>query len=265
MPSQSPPQLFDRAFLQQRRRILAQRRAKGRGFLFRRARSEIIARLAALREDFPLALDLGWHGGRIRSRAIGRMVRSDFSPALAALSPRPCLAADEEYLPFAPARFALITSVLCLHWVNDLPGALIQIRQSLRANGLFLACLFGSGTLAELRGALLQAQSELQGQASPFVAPFADVPALGDLLQRAKFRDPVADRDVLAVDYAGIWPLLRDLAAMGEGNILQARAKRPLSRALVDRAGELMRGGGCVSGGRLRVHYELVYLTGRAP
>ena len=39
---------------------------------------------------------------------------------------------DEEALPFAPGAFDLVLSNLSLHWVNDLPGALAQIRRALR-------------------------------------------------------------------------------------------------------------------------------------
>lgn len=37
--------------------------------------------------------------------------------------------ADEEFLPFPAGSFDLILSNLALHWVNDLPGALGQIKQ----------------------------------------------------------------------------------------------------------------------------------------
>lgn len=44
-----------------------------------------------------------------------------------------------------------IVSCLSLHWVNDLPGVLIQIREALKPDGLFLGAMFGGETLFELR------------------------------------------------------------------------------------------------------------------
>ena len=50
------------------------------------------------------------------------------------------IAADEEALPFADGSLDLAVSALALHFVNDLPGTLIQIRRALKPDGLFLAC-----------------------------------------------------------------------------------------------------------------------------
>ena len=46
-----------------------------------------------------------------------------------------------------------------LQWINDLPGALVQIRRLLKPDGLFVAALFGGGTLSELRDAFAHAES----------------------------------------------------------------------------------------------------------
>ena len=87
-------------------------------------------------------------------------------------------------------------SGLALHRVNDLPGALIQIRRALRPDGLFIAAALGSRSLQELREALIEAEAELHGGASPRVAPFADVREYGALLQRAGFALPVTDAEL---------------------------------------------------------------------
>ena len=89
------------------------------------------------------ALDVGGRGvvaPLLRARGI-EVVSCDLSPAMAALNGGPAVAADEEFLPFAPASFDLVVASLSLHWVNDLPGALIQLRQALRPDGLLLASL----------------------------------------------------------------------------------------------------------------------------
>ena len=84
-----------------------------------------------------------------------------------------------------------------MHGVNDLPGALIQIKRALKPDGLFMGCLLGGRTLQELRQALLEAESETMGGVSPRVAPFADLRDLGGLLQRAGFALPVIDSEIV--------------------------------------------------------------------
>ena len=95
-------------------------------------------------------------------------------------------------MPLKDTALDLVASALSLHYVNDLPGTLAQIRRALKPDGLFLASLIG-GQMHELREAFLLAEAELEGGASPRVAPFADVRDIGALLQRAGFALPVAD------------------------------------------------------------------------
>ena len=131
------------------------------------------------------------------------------------------VAIDEEALPFADASLDLVVSALSLQFVNDLPGTLIQIRRALKPDGLFLAALIGGDSLNELREAFAQAESEIEGGASPRVAPFADLRELGALLQRAGFALPVVDSDKLTVRYQSAFALMHDLRRMGATNMLQ--------------------------------------------
>ena len=114
---------------------------------------------------FGRALDLGGRGVVAplpRARGIDT-VCCDLSPAMAAINPSPAVAADAEFLPFAPGSFDLAAASLSLHWINDLPGALIQLRRALRPAGLLLASMPALGTLGELRTALAEAEAELTG------------------------------------------------------------------------------------------------------
>jgi len=134
----------------------------------------LLDRLDDTTRRFTHALDLGGRGivaPLLRARGAAT-VSADLSPAMAALNPAPVLAADAEFLPFAPASFDLVVANLSLHWINDLPGALIQIRRALRPDGLFLGSLPVLGTLAELRAALSEAEAALSGGAAPRVSPF---------------------------------------------------------------------------------------------
>ncbi len=135
-----------------------------------------------------------------------------------------------EALPLENARFDLAVSLLSLHAVNDLPGVLLQIREKLAPDGLFVAALFGGATLFELRESFAAAELETTGGVSPRVYPFADVRDLGGLLQRAGFALPVADVERTTVLYRDFSSLVRDLRAHGETNALAERSRKLLSR-----------------------------------
>ena len=171
-----------------------------------------------------ISLDVGSHGGILRralagSSKIGTLLECDLSPVLAArAASKLAFAANEEFLPVAAASLDAILAGPSLHWVNDLPGALVQMRRALKPDGLFLAVLPGAATLAELRRVLIAAETELEGGAGPRVSPFIDLRDGGDLLQRAGFALPVVDSDMITVTYGDGLALMRDLRGMGEAN-----------------------------------------------
>ncbi len=215
-------------------------------FLFKEVAERLADRLEIIRRSFPRALDLGCHGGEMAGALLGKagietVVQADLSPAMAstaAANGQPTLAADEELLPFAPGSFDLVVSNLSLHWVNDLPGALIQARQALKPDGLFLAALLGGETLFELRRSLFEAEQEVTGGLSPRISPMAGLRDAAGLLQRAGFALPVADMDSITVSYPNPVRLMQDLRGMGETNAALARLKAPTRRAVIARAME---------------------------
>jgi hypothetical protein len=149
--------------------------------------------------------------------------------------------------------------------VNDLPGALVQIRRCLRPDGLFIGALIGGGSLVELREVLGEAETEVTGGTSPHVAPFADVRDMGGLLQRARFGLPVADSEPLTVRYADLFALMADLRAMGATNTLAERIRRPTRRKIFLRAAELYAERYSDPDGRIRATFEMIFLSGWAP
>lgn len=165
----------------------------------------------------------------------------------------------------SPAKYGLAVSLLAMQSVNDLTGFLIQSRLCLKPDGLFLGCLFGAGTLQELREVLLETEIELYGGASPRVAPFADVRDMGGLLQRAGLALPVADSETLNVRYSSIFTLIKDLRAMGLGNVLNARSRKPLKRAFWAKADEIYAKKFADLDGRIRATFVVIWLSGWAP
>jgi SAM-dependent methyltransferase len=193
------------------------------------------------------------------------LIQGDLSLGLARQAGARALQLDEEALPFAPESFDLVLANLSLHWTNDLPGTLAQIRHVLKPDGLFLGVLFGAGTLAELRSVLMEAEIAETGGASARVSPFADLRDAAGLMQRAGFALPVADVETVTVTYAGLRPLLADLRAMGEANVLDARLRRPTRRAVIARAAALYQEQFAMPDGRIPARFRLIFLTGWAP
>jgi SAM-dependent methyltransferase len=173
--------------------------------------------------------------------------------------------ADEEALPFAEGSLDLLVSALALQFVNDLPGALIQIRRALKPDGLLLAALIGGDSLIELRSAFAAAESEMEGGASPRVAPFADIRELGGLLQRAGFALPVVDSERVTVRYDSALALMRDLRRMGATNILHERLRTPLKRGTLERVKEIYADRFADADGRVRATFEIIWLSGWVP
>jgi SAM-dependent methyltransferase len=258
----APPQIFDRALLR-RRRARASRHVDEVAPILRDVAERLLDRLDDTTHRFARALDVGGRGivaPLLRARGIAT-VSCDLSPEMAARNPPPVVAADEEWLPFAAGSFDLIVASLSLHAVNDLPGALIQLRQALRPDGLFLAALPVFGTLEPLRAALAEAEAVLTGGIAPRVAPFPDLRDCAGLLQRAGFALPVADLEEVTVAYADPLALLRDLRVAGETNILAARHRPAPARALFPMA----LAGMARVGERVRIPLRLAMLTGWAP
>ncbi len=260
--------VFDLRALRQRRDRAADR--TGFGFLFEAAAERLADRLEDVTRRFPVALELGCRGGLVAPRLAGRggierLVASDPSPRFAARAAAPRIAADPEFLPFAPASFDLILGALALHWVNDLPGALLQLRRALRPDGLLLVSLLGGETLRELRQAWMEAELEEEGGVSPRVSPFADPRDLGGLLQRAGLALPVVDSDRLTVTYPDALALMRDLRGMGESNAVAERRRRFTRRATLARAAARYAAAFGRPDGRIAASFEIVTLTAWAP
>jgi SAM-dependent methyltransferase len=264
-----PAHIFDRRLLVERRNRVAAGAARHE-FLLARVADDLAGRLAAINRTFPVAASVGaYHGllGRRLRRLPGIETVTDVEPAARLLEQceGPRLQAGEEALPFASQSLDLVVSALSLQFVDDLPGALVQMRRALRPDGLMLAALLGGGTLRELRTAFLVAEEETLGGASPRVLPFADIRDLGALLQRAQFALPVVDSDTVTVTYPSPLALMHELRAMAATNVLLARRKVPLRRATLARAIEVYRERFGLPSNRVPATFEIVTLTGWAP
>ncbi|AQR60314.1 SAM-dependent methyltransferase [Brevundimonas sp. LM2] len=261
MTASAPPVIFDPVRRAARLARSAPRLAEA-DFLHHRAAENAVLSLEATLREFPTVVDLSAHpgvfgrvlaesdaAGRVGSPATGR--NQGASPGAGALE-------------IADGSADLIVTLMTLHWANDLPGALSQIRRALKPDGLFLGTLLGAGTLKELRAVLTEAELAERGGAQARVSPFADGFDGAGLLQRAGFALPVSDVDRLTVRYPDLFALIRDLRAMGETNVL-AGTIRPLTRGLIARAATLYAERYGEPDGRIPATFEIVNLAGWAP
>jgi SAM-dependent methyltransferase len=267
-----PPQIFDRALVNRRLDRAWARAGDGGGadFLLVRAVEELVDRLSLVKRRFALAADLCSPGPQVAaaladSGQVGRTIR--LAPTDASLGAGDFSGAvgDLERLPLKDESLDLAVSLLAMQTVNDLPGALIQIRRALKPDGLMLAALLGGDTLTELRQSLTFAESEVLGGSSPRVAPFVDVRALGSLAQRAGLALPVIDLDRATVRYADMFALMKDLRAMGAANALHARSRLGLRREVLARAAAAYAERFADPDGRIRATFDIVWLSGWAP
>lgn len=254
--------LFDRRAVRRHRD-----RAAGVGgehdFLHREVAARLDERLKDVARPFPARLNMGSGHAEPSPGPAGEIATDLSERLLRRRGSLPAVVADDECLPFAENAFDLITSCLALHWANDLPGTLVQIRRALRPDGLFLGALLGGDTLVELRRALLEAEAEVAGGAAARCAPVVDISQAGNLLQRAGFALPVADADTITADYPDMFGLLRDLRGMGETSALAKR--RPLRRATLFAAAARYRELHGGPDGRLPATFQVIWLSGWGP
>jgi len=226
------------------------RRLQGDTFLFAAAAEGLADRLGAVTRKFSHGLWVGDSVPEMLKPFAARWSLGRFDAA--------------EQLLAAPGAHDLAISLYSLQAINDLPGALAQLRRALNPDGLILAALLGGDTLKELREALAQGESLTRGGISPRVSPFADVRELGALLSRAGFALPVADVERLTVRYGDFFSLVHDLRAHGFTNVLRERSRAPLRRdtlaAVLDHYAQAHG-----TDGRLAATFETVFLTAWSP
>lgn len=255
----NPNTLFDSQLLRQRIKRAQLRGITGSDFLLERCVDDLQERLSTVERRFKRAVIINPYTTSVadiltQSGKADLIETAEYQPQQ-----------STEYLPLEPQSADLIVSLLSLHLANDTPGLMVQIKQALQPDGLFLGCMSGAGTLGELRESLLQAESELTGGVSPRVAPFADVRDAGGLLQRAGFALPVTDLETVTVRYDTMFGLMADIRAMGMANILLGRSRRPVSRRLFIRAAEIYAERFSDADGRIRATFSFIWMSGWAP
>jgi SAM-dependent methyltransferase len=227
-------------------------------FLARIVAADMAARLSAVRRQFTLALDLDADQATFASD-VARGELSAQHPEMTIEAAR----WEDGYPEAGEARYDLAFSLFGLHRANDLPGVLLRVLRALKPDGLFIAALPGDGTLGELRSSLIEAETAVRGGAGLRVEPFAQVRDLGDLLQRAGFKLPVADVERIDLTYGDVGSLVADLRAMGATSAL-AGPVTALRREVLAELEKIYRLRHATPQGRLKATANIVFLSGWA-
>lgn len=214
-----------------RRRRAARRRARvlqqcpgAASYLLDDMIEDVLERLAFLRHEPATALVIGEWSGQLAAALHKRGVSvEEVDPA----------DGFNDELPFTGSGYDLVVALGTLDTVNDLPGALIHMRNALGSGGLALASFVAAGSLPALRAAMLEADGE---RPAPRLHPAVDVRAGGQLLQRAGWARPVVDSRHLDVRFSSLNSLIADLRAQALSNCLAnpgpALGKEALARAV---------------------------------
>mgnify|MGYP001158046343 FL=1 len=172
---------------------------------------------------------------------------------------------DTDTLIFGKGQYDLIIHALCLHWANDPVGQLIQCKNMLVEDGLFLATLFGGKTLYELNYSFSLAESEISGGISPRFLPMGEIRDLGNLLLRVGFKLPVADNLTTHIHYKDVYSLMNDLRKMGEVNALLSRQKTFTRSQIIEETSKFYIKNFSENDDKIVATFDLIFLTGWYP
>jgi NADH dehydrogenase [ubiquinone] 1 alpha subcomplex assembly factor 5 len=293
--------VFDRALKRRQRQasILAPG-SDDYDYLRKEVAERMVDRLDDITRSFPVALDLSCHKGHIMQSLLKReslvspgdcaggiktLVMCDSTQAALDAVPLELvresgfdlqthlLEVDEETLPFEEASYDLVLCSLGLHWVNDIPATLRQIRLMLKPDGVFIGCLLGGETLHELKRSFYLAEQERRGGLSFHISPMVKPSDVAGLLQGAGFTLPTIDVDTIQVGYASAFTLMEHLGGMGESTAALHRhysvgAETMLAMAAIYQQeyglpdGE---GDGSGAGTLVPATFQVIYMIGWSP
>ncbi len=239
-----PPRLTDRAQLIRNRR----RADPDALFLHREAADEIQDRLQMVNKTFTKPA-----------------IITGFPDFWANFLPGAKIVTDDEVLGLTPGAHDLVIQALTLHWADNPVMQLFQALQALEPDGFFIGVTLGGATLSGLRDALARAETDVTGGLSPRILPMAEIRDMGDAMQRAGFALPVVDSSSRTVSYKDTWALMRDLRAMGEGNAMAQRLRRPTRRAVFEQAAQIHAREHSGDDGRVLAEFEMLFLSGWSP
>lgn len=227
-------QIFDRVLLRKNRQRFA-KDFSDFNFLHIEVANKIIESLDFINRDFSSILEIGSRDGYLGQKIAAnknakRLVQSEICQANFGKVLQNKVIADDEFLPFKNASFDLIVSSLNFHHINLVPQFLMQVKNLLKENGIFIAAFFGEENLSELVDIIVKTENEIYGGISPRTMPTIEVKTAANLLQKAGFKNPISDFEKIEVDYKEPLSLLKDLQKIAQNNILHQRSRKFFSK-----------------------------------
>ena len=241
--------LFDRGLLRQNRKRALKNFAQ-HNFLHHEIANRIAENVEMLNRDFQNILEIG-----AMDDGLSKLVLSNSSGSYHFCD-------DEESLPIQPESFDLILSNLNLHYINQIPQFLSQIKSLLKSNGIFIASFFGEENLSQLVHVMHETENEIYGGISPRTPPTIDVKTAANLLSKVGFQNPISDFEKIEVNYSDPLNLLKDLKMMGQGNILTKRSRKFLTKNFLKKVSQNYRKMYSAADGNVSATFEIVTVAG---
>lgn len=234
-------------------------------FLHREVGNRLLERLSVIKLQPEMIADVGCGTGAITAALMkkyrkARVIGLERAPAMImrARKRTPWLrtlygaVAEPEALPLPSASCDLVFSHFALPWCLDLDLVFAEFRRVLKPGGLLLFSTLGPDTLIELR------RSWATVDRYNHVNAFFDMHDIGDALMRARLAEPVMDVERLTLTYREVNGLMRDLKALGIGNITFGRPRGLMGKGQW-RAMQAAYEQFCYADGLLPVSCEIVY------
>lgn len=211
--------LFDRNLLRLNRARACKSFAQ-HNFMHHEVANRIAENVEFLNRNFENVLEIGAYDDYLRE-LVNKGGNYDFH-------------ADEEVLSVKKS-YDLILSNLNFHYINQIPQFLLQIKEALNPNGVFIASFFGEENLSQLAHVLYETENEIYNGVSPRMPPTIDVKTAANLLAKAGFQNPISDFAKIEVEYEDPKNLLKDLKMMGQGNILVKRSRKFFTKEFLEK------------------------------
>jgi SAM-dependent methyltransferase len=265
--------IFDRILLRQNRARCAKQFDEF-NFLQREVANKIVESLEFINRDFDAVLEIGSRDGYLSEQiALKKKVKlsvqteiCDFASDNSGPKIKTEVKADDEFLPFKSNSFDLIVTCLNFQHINLIPQFLLQVKDLLKPNGIFIASFFGEENLSELAFVMFESENEIYGGISPRLPPTIEVKTAAHLIQKAGFVSPISDFEKIEVFYKNPLNLLKDLKMMGQGNVMYKRSKKFFTKKFLSKISENYYKKYSQEDGSVKATFEVVTMTGwKAP
>ena len=146
---------------------------------------------------------------------------------------------DEEYIPFNNNSFDLVIGNLNLHFINQIPSLLIQLKNIIENEGRVILSFFGEDNLDLLAKAIMKSEDQIYNAISPRIIPTIDIKTSAQLFVKAGFKNVIADVENIDWQFESFYDFLYFIKINCYGNIMINRSKIFFTKKLLDKTAEI--------------------------